>query len=256
MLADILNELVQPRSIYVRTEKGIGALEGLDLHDGLLCGELPPTDLTIQENGLTFLVNIAEGQKTGFYHDQRDNRQAAARLAAGRTVLDAFCYTGGFGLHAAKAGATSVECVDVSEPALALGRRNAERNGLAHVSFQRADVFRHLDLLVKDGKHYGMIVLDPPKFARNRSAIPEALRGYRHLLKQSMKLAEPGGYVIFCCCSGLITQELLSDLVAQTAGEERRDVQILERRGAALDHLVAASCLETAYLKCFVLRVN
>ena len=111
-------------------------------------------------------------------------------------------------------------------------------------------------MLVKDGKRYGMIVLDPPKFARNRSAIPEAIRGYRHLLKQSMKLAEPGGYVIFCCCSGLITQELLSDLVAQTAGEESRDVQILDRRGAAPDHPVAASCLETAYLKCFVLRVN
>jgi 23S rRNA (cytosine1962-C5)-methyltransferase len=256
LLADILNELVKPRGIYVRTEKGIGALEGLDLHDGLLCGELPPIDVTIEENGLSFLVNIAEGQKTGFYHDQRDNRQSAARLAAGRTVLDAFSYTGGFGLHAARAGATSVDCVDVSEPALALGRRNAERNGLSQVEFQRADVFRHLDVLVKDGKHYGMIVLDPPKFARNRSAIPEALHGYRHLLKQSMKLAEPGGYVIFCCCSGLITQELLSDLVAQTAGEERRDVQFLERRGAAMDHPVAASCLETAYLKCFVLRVN
>src|SRR5215211_1239841 len=130
VVADVLNEVVKPRGIYVRTEKGVGTLEGLELHDGLLAGDPPPADLSIDEHGLSFLVNIAEGQKTGFYHDQRDNRHAAARLAAGRRVLDAFCYTGGFGLHAAKAGAAAVECVDVSEPALALGWRNAERNGL------------------------------------------------------------------------------------------------------------------------------
>jgi 23S rRNA (cytosine1962-C5)-methyltransferase len=255
MFAELLNELVQPRGIYLRTERGVGSLEGLDLHDGLLAGELPPADLSIEENGVHFLVNIAEGQKTGFYHDQRDNRQAVARLAKGRQVLDAFCYTGGFGLHAAKAGATSVECVDVSEPALTLGRKNAERNGLSQVQFTRADVFRHLDALVNDQKRFGLVVLDPPKFARSRSSIPEATRGYRQLLKQSFKLAEPGGFVAFCCCSGLITPEMLTELIAQVAGEEKRDVQILERRGAAPDHPVSASCLETAYLKCFVLRV-
>jgi 23S rRNA (cytosine1962-C5)-methyltransferase len=256
VVADVLNEVVKPRGIYVRTEKGVGALEGLELHDGLLAGDPPPADLTIDEQGLSFLVNIAEGQKTGFYHDQRDNRHAAARLAAGRRVLDAFCYTGGFGLHAARAGAASVECVDVSEPALALGRRNAERNGLAQVTFTRADVFKFLDAQVKAEQKYGLVVLDPPKFARSRGSIPEAMRGYRQLLKQAVKLTEPGGFVVFCCCSGLITPDMLTELVAQVAGEERRDVQILERRGAAADHPVAASCLETAYLKCFPLRVN
>jgi 23S rRNA (cytosine1962-C5)-methyltransferase len=256
LLADVLNEVVKPRGIYVRTEKGVGTLEGLELHDGLLTGEPPPADLAIEEHGLSFLVNIAEGQKTGFYHDQRENRQMASRLAAGRRVLDAFCYTGGFGLHAAKAGAASVECVDVSESALALGRRNAERNGLSQVSFTRADVFKFLDAQVKDGQKYGLVVLDPPKFARSRGSIPEAMRGYRQLLKQAIKLAEPGGFVVFCCCSGLITPDMLTELVAQVGGEERRDVQILERRGAAPDHPVAASCLETAYLKCLPLRVN
>ncbi len=256
MIADILNELIRPRGIYIRTEKGVGSLEGLDLHDGLLAGEEPPADLTIEENGLSFLVNIAEGQKTGFYHDQRDNRQAVARLARGRRVLDGFCYTGGFGLHAAKAGAASVECVDVSEPALALARRNAERNELTQVHFTRADVFRHLESLVHDGTRFGMVILDPPKFARSRASIPEAMRGYRQLMKQSFRLAEPGGFVAFCCCSGLITPEMLTELVAQVAGEEKRDVQILGRRGAAPDHPVAASCLETAYLKCFILRVS
>src|SRR5947208_2049391 len=135
--------------------------------------------LAIEEHGLSFLVNIAEGQKTGFYHDQRDNRHTAARLAAGRRVLDAFCYTGGFGLHAARAGAASVECVDVSESALALGRRNAERNGISQVTFTRADVFKFLDAQVKGEQKYGLVVLDPPKFARSRGSIPEAMRGYR-----------------------------------------------------------------------------
>jgi 23S rRNA (cytosine1962-C5)-methyltransferase len=256
LLADVLNEVVKPRGIYVRTEKGVGTLEGLELHDGLLAGEPPPADLAIEEDGLSFLVNIAEGQKTGFYHDQRDNRQAAARLAAGRQVLDAFCYTGGFGLHAAKGGAATVECVDVSESALALGRRNAERNELQQVTFTRADVFKFLDAKVKEEQKYGLVVLDPPKFARSRGSIPEALRGYRQLLKQAVRLAEPGGFVVFCCCSGLITPDMLTELVSQVAGEERKDVQILERRGAAADHPVAASCLETAYLKCFPLRVH
>jgi 23S rRNA (cytosine1962-C5)-methyltransferase len=225
------------------------------LHDGLLAGDVPPPDLSIDENGVSFLVNIAEGQKTGFYHDQRDNRRAVARLATGRTVLDAFCYTGGFGLHAAKAGATAVEGVDVSEPALALGRKNAERNGLPQVTFTRADVFKYLDVQAKAERRYGVVVLDPPKFARNRSAVPEAMRGYRQLLKQGLKLTEPGGYLVFCCCSGLITPEMLTELVAQVVGEERKDVQILDRRGAAPDHPVAASCLETAYLKCFIMRI-
>lgn len=256
LLADVLNEVVKPRGIYVRTEKGVGTLEGLELHDGLLAGDPPPADLSIEEHGLSFLVNIAEGQKTGFYHDQRENRKAAARLATGRRVLDAFCYTGGFGLNAAKAGAASVECVDVSEPALNLGRRNAERNGLSQVTFTRADAFKFLDAQVKAEQKYGLVVLDPPKFARTRGSIPEAIRGYRQLLKQAVKLAEPGGFVVFCCCSGLITPDMLTELVSQMAGEERRDVQILERRGAAPDHPVAASCLETAYLKCFPLRVS
>ena len=256
LLAGVLHEVVKPRGIYVRTEKGVGTLEGLELHDGLLAGDPPPADLSIDEHGLSFLVNIAEGQKTGFYHDQRDNRQAVARLAAGRRVLDAFSYTGGFGLHAARAGATSVECVDVSESALNLGRRNAERNGLAQVTFTRADVFKFLDAQVKSEQRYGLVILDPPKFARSRGSIPEAIRGYRQLLKQAVRLAEPGGFVVFCCCSGLITPDMLTELISQVAGEERRDVQILERRGATPDHPVAASCLETAYLKCFPLRVN
>ena len=127
-IAGVLRELLNPRGIYLRTEKGIGKLEGVELHDQLLWGEPPPADLTIDENGLCVLVNLAEGQKTGYYLDQRDNRLAVAQLCAGRRVLDAFCYSGGFGLHAAKAGAMEVLGVDASEPALELARRNAAAN--------------------------------------------------------------------------------------------------------------------------------
>jgi 23S rRNA (cytosine1962-C5)-methyltransferase len=256
MFADLLTELLQPVGIYLRTERGVGQLEGLDLHDGPLRGPAPEAPIEIEEGGLTFLVNLAEGQKTGYYLDQRDNRAAVARLAPGRRVLDAFCYSGGFGLHAARAGAAEVIGVDQSEPALDLARRNAERNGLAQLSFVRADVFDHLDALVSQGQRFGLIVLDPPKFARERRAVDEALRGYRRLQTLALRLLAPDGFLVTCCCSGLITADMLEDLLAQVAADVRRDVQILERRGPAADHPVSVACLESHYLKCLITRVR
>lgn len=255
MFADILDELIQPKGMYLRTEKGINKLEGFDIRDGVLRGPQPPADLTIEEDGLHFLVNLTEGQKTGYFLDQRDNRRAAASLAKGRRVLDAFSYTGGFGLHAAKAGALNVECVDVSEPALSMARSNAERNGLANLEFIRSDVFVHLENRVKEGQRYGMIILDPPKFARSKASIPDAIRGYRRLQIFAMRLLEPDGILVTCCCSGSITTEMLDELLLQIAILEKRDVQILAKLGQALDHPVAVSCPETAYLKCYVSRV-
>jgi 23S rRNA (cytosine1962-C5)-methyltransferase len=256
MLVELLVELCHPQGIYLRTERGIGQLEGLELHDGPLWGSQPSGPVTVEEEGLRFLVNIAEGQKTGFYLDQRDNRRTAARLAAGRRVLDAFCYTGGFGMHCARAGAASVLGVDVSEPALALARHNTRINGLANLSFQRCDAFEFLDAQVAAGERFGLIVLDPPKFARARHAVEEALRGYRRLQTLALRLLEPDGILVTCCCSGLITADMLDELLAQLAAEERRDVQILERRGQSADHPVAATCLETNYLKCLISRVQ
>ncbi len=256
MLTEILVDLLRPEGVYLRTERGIGQLEGLELQDGLLWGGAPDGPIVIEENGVRFRVNLAEGQKTGFYLDQRDNRQVVARLAAGRSVLDAFCYSGGFGLHAARAGAASVVGVDQSEPALALARENASLNGLHNIEYIKGDVFDKLDALAADGARFGVVILDPPKFARDRRAVEEALRGYRRLQKAALRVLEPEGFLVTCCCSGLITMDMLEELLRQLAAEEKRDVQILERRGPAADHPVSASCLESHYLKCLIARVR
>ena len=255
-IVEALVDLLQPTGIYQRTERGIGQIEGLEAHDELLWGEAPPGPIEIEEGGVHFLLNLAEGQKTGFYLDQRDNRQAAAPLARGRRVLDAFCYTGGFGLHAARAGAASVLGLDQSEPALQLARQNARLNGLDNLTFVRGEVFDELSALAERGERFGMVVLDPPKFARTRNAVEEALRGYRRLQTLALRLLEPHGFLVTCCCSGLIRMDMLEDLLAQLAAEEKRVVQILERRGPAPDHPVSVACLESHYLKCLINHVR
>jgi len=256
MIAELLVELLQPKGIYLRTERGIGQLEGLELHDGPLWGEVPPADLIIVENGLQYRINLPEGQKTGTYLDQRENRAAVAKLAHGRTMLDAFCYSGGFSLNAAKAGATQIEAVDSSEAALKLAVDNAHLNHFENISFVKADVFVHLEKLVNEGRKFGVVVLDPPKFARSKNAIDEALRGYRRLQSFGVRLLEPDGVLVTCCCSGLITPMMLEEVLAQVAVSERRNVQILERRGAAADHPIAVTCPESGYLKCLIARVG
>jgi 23S rRNA (cytosine1962-C5)-methyltransferase len=256
LIVNLLNELVRPVGIYLRTERGIGQLEGLEQRDGLLRGELPAEPFSIEEHGLRFQVNLAEGQKTGYYLDQADNRRIVADLAKGRRVLDGFCYTGGFALHAAKAGAESVLGVDVSEPALHLARSNGELNALTNVAFEKADVFDRLDQLASAGAKFGFIVLDPPKFARGGQAVEEALRGYGRLVKQALKLLEPDAILVMCCCTGLITRDMLHEQLAQLAAEQRRLLQILDSRGPAPDHPVAATCPETNYLKCVICRVE
>lgn len=255
-IVEALVELLQPAGIFQRTERGIGQLEGLEARDELVWGEAPPGALEIEEGAVRFRVNLAEGQKTGFYLDQRENRQAAATLARGRRVLDTFCYTGGFGLHAARAGAASVLGVDQSESALQLARENARLNGLENMTFVQGDVFDELDALVGRGERFGMVVLDPPKFARARPAVEEAMRGYRHLQTLALRLLEPHGFLVTCCCSGLINMDMLEDLLAQLAAEEKRVVRILQRRGPAPDHPVSVSCLESHYLKCLIAHVR
>jgi len=252
----LLMELLQVRGIYLKNERGMNKLEGLTLTDGVLAGEAPPPEIVLTHGGLHTAVNLQEGQKTGSYLDQLDNHAAVALYAYGARVLDAFCYAGGFGLACAKAGAASVLGVDSSEAALALAQRNAELNALSAVRFLRADVFDQFDVLVAEGAAFDLVILDPPKFARDRHNLPQALRGYRRLLQQAMKLLPGGGVLAMSCCTGLITAEMLQDIIAQCAAEARRDVQLLERRGPRADHPMSLACREGAYLKCLILRVG
>ncbi len=254
IIVECLLDLFRPRGIYLRTERGIGSLEGLELHDGPVWGEEPHGPIRIREGGLEFLVHLREGQKTGYYLDQRDNRQFVAKLARGKSVLDAFCYSGGFALHAAKAGAAKVLGLDQSEPALELARKNAQINNLP-AEFRKGEIFAELAKLKESGEKFGLIILDPPKFARTRGAIEEALSGYRRLQTLGMELLEKDGYLVICCCSGLITLEQLEELVQQVSTSLKKEVQIVLKSGAAPDHPVEITCRESAYLKCLVMRV-
>jgi 23S rRNA (cytosine1962-C5)-methyltransferase len=256
MIGKIVQETLGVRGVYRKIEKGVGKLEGVTLIDGLLCGEPPPAEMVVSENGLKFAVNLVEGQKTGYYLDQRDNRTAVAKYCAGKRVLDAFSYSGGFGIYAANAGASEVVCVDASEGALALAKRNAELNGFTQLTFTKNDVFNELDDLVAAGRKFDVVVLDPPKFARDQHALPQALRGYRRLVQQGLKLLDRDGVLVMCCCTGLVTMDMLEEVIAQTALGEKRDFQFLDRRGPAADHPVSATCREGAYLKCVIGRVG
>lgn len=255
-LMKLLQQKLQPRGIWLRTEKGIRDAEGLELVDGLLSGEPPPRPLVITENGVKFALDVAEGQKTGFFLDQRDNRRRVAEFVRGHRVLDVCCYTGGFALNCLVNGAArEVVAVDMSESALGLAQANAERNGVSdRLRTIRRDCFKALEELAVEGEKFDTVILDPPKLARNRQGIDAALRGYYSLNRSALKILNPGGMLVTCSCSGHVSSDLFVDMLAQAALHENRRLQILEARGAAADHPTAISCLETDYLKCYICR--
>jgi 23S rRNA (cytosine1962-C5)-methyltransferase len=257
-IADHLMQLVGPRGILLRgAERGLSKLEGLQLPDRLIRGSAPTGPIFVTEHGLKFGVDLTEGQKTGYYLDQRDNRHAAARYARGRRVLDMFCYSGGFAVAAAVAGgARSVLAVDSSAKAAALAKANADLNGAANVTVETADAFEKLDALRGAGERFGMVVLDPPKFARSRAALDDALRAYHRINRVAIDMLEPGGVLVTCSCSGSVSREDFLQMLGGVAQRARRPLQILECRGAAPDHPVSASCLEGEYLKCVIARVG
>ncbi len=257
LLLELLREKLQPRGIWLRTEKGIRSVEGLEQSDGLLWGEPPPRPLFIEENGLRYGIDLVEGQKTGFYLDQRDNRRFVSRFVAGQRVLDVFCYHGGFGLNCLKHGpAQEVTAVDVSETALNLAKSNAELNGLAdRWRFRKQDGFKALEELTAAGELFDTVILDPPKLARNRAGLEAALRGYYSLNRLAMNVLKPGGWLLTCSCSGHVSQEMFLDVLAKVAVHAGRTIQVLEVRGPAADHPRSVTCLENDYLKCVFCRV-
>jgi len=244
------------RTAYERSDLDVRQLEGLSPRSGVLRGELAAAGVEIVEHGLRYGVDVVRGQKTGFYLDQRANRDRVRALAAGGDVLNCFCYTGGFTLNSLAGGARSVLSVDSAGAALALARENACRNGFtsARAEWLEADVFAALRGLRDAGRRFDLIVLDPPKFAPTAAHAPKAARAYKDINLLALKLARPGGLLVTFSCSGGVSPELFQKIVAGAAADAGAVTQMLERLQADADHPVLLSFPEGEYLKGLVLR--
>lgn len=256
-IVDVLAELYPDCAIYERSDVDSRKKEGLAATMGLLHGTLPEMPVIIEENGIKIAVDVTKGHKTGFYLDQRDNRAIAARFVKGKSVLNCFCYTGTFGLYAAKAGAASIENVDVSALALDTARLNMRVNGLSddNVHYNEADVFKLLRKYRDEGKTFDVIVLDPPKFADNKSQLNGACRGYKDINMIALQLLNPGGVLLTFSCSGLMPADLFQKIVADAALDAKREIQFIERLSQASDHPIGSAFPEGFYLKGLVARV-
>jgi 23S rRNA (cytosine1962-C5)-methyltransferase len=250
-----LRELAKPAAIYERSDADVRGLEALPSRTGLIDGSLPAS-LVIEEHGLKFRVDVAEGQKTGFYLDQRDNRARVAALSHGRDVLNCFCYSGGFSLNALAGGAASVLSVDSSADALALARENLRLSGLPadRAQWVEADVFQQLRVLRNLGSSFDLVVLDPPKFAPTAGHAEKAARAYKDINLLAFKLLRPGGLLATFSCSGGVSAELFQKIVAGAALDARVDAQIVGHFHAAADHPVGVHFPEGEYLKGLLLR--
>ena len=248
------------RGIYERNDAALRDKEGLPQGKGWwpLPGEEPPagTRTLITENGVEYEVDFENGQKTGFFLDQKYNRRAVAQLAAGRTVLDCFTHTGSFALNAAKGGAARVTAVDVSEAAVQLARANAQRNGLdGRMDFLCEDVFDLLPRLEREGSPYDFIILDPPAFTKARRTAQNALRGYKEINYRAMKLLPRGGYLATASCSHFATEAMFRQMLADAARDAGRQLRQIEARQQAPDHPILWNVEETDYLKFFLFQV-
>ena len=247
--------------IYERSDGSIRELEGLPEVSRAYLDKRPdptaPYELTVVENGLSFSVNYGEGQKTGFFLDQKYNRQAVARIAKGRRVLDCCTHTGAFALNAAKGGAESVVAVDISESAIALAKKNAELNGFSdRVSFVCCDVFDYLAELEKNKRRdYDLIILDPPAFTKSRATVSAAYRGYREINARAMRLLPRGGYLATCSCSHFMTASLFRNMLHDAASDAGVSLRQIEERQQAPDHPILWNVPETEYLKFCLFQV-
>ncbi len=249
-----LEALLRPRAI-VETSDAHRALEGLAPASGLRAGALGDGQ-TIRERGIAYAVDCAAGQKTGFYYDQRDNRARVARLARGRSVLDAFCYSGAFALAAWRGGAREVVGVESSAPALELARRSIAANEATGIELVCADVYRHLGELRRAGRTYELVITDPPRYATRRGQLGAALQKYRELAGLALAVTAPGGVLVCCSCSGLVDEPAFEATVREAAVAAGRAVRIFARGEQAGDHPTSLYCPEGRYLKALFLHVE
>ena len=256
-IIDILREELNPTGIFDKSDAGARKHENLEATQGLLWGETPPEFIEVKENGVVYHINIADGQKSGFYCDQRDNRLILAEYTKDKTVLDCFCYSGGFSLNSLKQGASHVTSVDSSALAIETLQHNLSLNGLdqrKQTSIQ-SDVNKQLRVFKEEGKKFDVLVLDPPKYAPSRSALDRAARAYKDLNRLGMLLLESGGILATFSCSGAVDLETFKQIIAWAALDAGREVQIIKQFSQPEDHPVRISFPEGEYLKGLLLRV-
>ena len=254
-LIAILAELFSPRGIYERDDLPVREKEGLPLIKTCVYGTVPE-ELVIREHDARMLVSIANGQKTGHFLDQQENRGRLKPYAPGQDVLDLCCCTGGFSIHAALYGAKSVEAVDVSESALALVRENAALNGVEDkITTTCANVFDLARAYAAEGRQFDLVICDPPAFAKSRQALPGALRGYKELNLRAIQMTRPGGILVSCSCSQFLTPELMLRTLRDAAGDSGRRVRLLETLMQSRDHPASLTDEASLYLKGYVLQV-
>jgi 23S rRNA (cytosine1962-C5)-methyltransferase len=251
VIVDLLVEMFQPKGVLERNDPKVRLLENLEQKVAVLYGEVP-NEIVAKENGISFVYDLAGGQKTGGFLDQRENHWAARRYSKGE-VLDCFSYQGGFALTVAS-NCDHVEAVDMAPAAIAASRRNQELNKISNVTFREANTFDLLKEYDELDRRFDTIILDPPAFAKNRDSIPAAQRGYKEINLRALKLLKPGGYLITCSCSYHISEALLLQIVAEAANDARRSVVVAERRTQAQDHPILLTMPETLYLKCLIVR--
>lgn len=249
---EILAELFSPKGILERNDPKVRLLEGLEQRVGTLYGEVP-NEIVAKENGIAFAYDLAKGQKTGSFLDQRENHQAARRYASGE-VLDCFSYQGGFALTIAEK-CEHVEVIDMAPAAVESGRRNQQLNSISNVHFREGNTFDILKEYDEADRQFQMVILDPPAFAKNRDSVEAAQRGYKEINLRALKILKPGGFLLTCSCSYHIQEALFLQIVAEAANDARRNVVVVERRTQAQDHPILLTMPETHYLKCLVFKV-
>ncbi len=255
-LSAAIDKVLAPRAIVLRDDSPARGFEGLAEKVETVRGAIDGP-VSLVENGAEFFADVSGGQKTGWFYDQRDNRRAVAGVAGGARVLDLYTYAGGFGVLAAKHGATQVTMVDRSDGALDLARRAAEANGVAaKCRFEKAEIFGHVEKLAAAGERFDVVVADPPAFAKSRKDVPTALKGYRKLARQSAALVAPRGFLFAASCSHNVTAENFLEEVARGVADAGRSARIVRVAGAAGDHPLHPHLPESAYLKALLMALD
>ena len=254
-IVEALQTVFTPKGIFERNDVPVRELEGMVQHKGFLSAPFD-TNILINENGLKFYVDVMNGQKTGYFLDQQDNRRAIQHIVKGADVLGAFCYTGTFELHAAFYGAKKVLGLDISANAIAQCERNAKLNGLDHIcSFMEVNAFDILKEWTKEGKLWDVVMLDPPSFTKTRENIQKAITGYKEINLRGMKLVKPGGFLVTSSCTNLIQPELFMEIIQMAAKDAKRKLRQVVFQAQSADHPIVPGLENTQYLKFLIVQV-